>query len=325
MSGRPVRSCSPCPRTCCVTAPRSPTGRGSSGLSQGCDEAGLEQLADLLATAERPLAIVGGGGWDNVAAQDFAAWADRTGIDGRHRLPRQDAIPNACPAYAGNLGYGPNPALVARVKAADLCSSSARGSAEATTDGYTLITPIIPAAADPRPSRCDRTRDDLSHTDLAICAGMAEFAEALARSTARRIPAAPRLMPNGWPGPTPRTPRRRGDGSRPLRRGDASGVCRRTRSCATARAITAAGGTATGAIRRPARSSPRPPARWAMASPPRSPAALRFPSGRCRARRRRLFPDERAGTRHRGQHDAQMLVLVIDNGGYGTIRMHHGA
>ena len=37
--------------------------------------------------------------------------------------------PTTCPVYAGNLGYGPNPKLVARIKAADLLLVSARGSA----------------------------------------------------------------------------------------------------------------------------------------------------------------------------------------------------
>ncbi len=75
----------------------------------------MAQLADLLATAERPVAIVGGAGWDGIAAQDFAAWADRTGVPVAAAFRRQDAIPNACPAYAGNLA-------MARIR------SSSRGS-----------------------------------------------------------------------------------------------------------------------------------------------------------------------------------------------------
>ncbi len=148
-------------------------------VGQGCDELAVAQLADLLATAERPVAIVGGAGWDGVASQDFATWADRTGVPVVAAFRRQDAVPNDCPAYAGNLGYGPNPALVARVKAADLLLVVGPRLGEATTDGYTLVTPDHPGQrlihVHPDPDELGRTY----RTDLAICAGMTEFAEAL--------------------------------------------------------------------------------------------------------------------------------------------------
>ena len=147
--------------------------------AQGCDEGAMAQLADLLATAERPVAIVGGAGWDGIAAQDFAAWADRTGVPVAAAFRRQDAIPNACPAYAGNLGYGPNPKLVARIKAADLLLVVGPRLGEATTDGYALITPEHPGQ---RLIHVHPDADELGmtyRTDLAICAGMAEFAEGL--------------------------------------------------------------------------------------------------------------------------------------------------
>ena len=149
-------------------------------LPQGCDEAALDHFADLLATAERPVAIVGGAGWDNLAAQDFAAWADRTGVPVVAAFRRQDAIPNACPSYAGNLGYGPNPKLVERIRAADLLIVAGPRLGEATTDGYTLVTPDHPG------QRLVHVHPDANElgqtyrTDLAICAGMADFAEAIA-------------------------------------------------------------------------------------------------------------------------------------------------
>ncbi|WP_445193577.1 thiamine pyrophosphate-binding protein [Sphingomonas sp. Tas61C01] len=148
-------------------------------LAQGCDAESMEQLADLLATAERPVAIVGGAGWGLVASQDFASWADRTGIPVAAAFRRQDAIPNDCPAYAGNLGYGPNPKLVARVREADLLLVVGPRLGEATTDGYTLITPDHPGQrlvhVHPDPAELGMTY----RTDLAICADMIAFAEAL--------------------------------------------------------------------------------------------------------------------------------------------------
>ncbi len=149
-------------------------------IGQAPDPQAMEQLADLLATAERPVAIIGGAGWDAAAGQDIAAWADRAGVPLVAAFRRQDAVPNDCPAYAGNLGYGPNPALVARVKAADLLLVIGARLGEATTDGYTLITPEHPG------QRLIHVHPDATElgmtfcTDLGICATMAEFAEALA-------------------------------------------------------------------------------------------------------------------------------------------------
>ncbi|QNE32888.1 thiamine pyrophosphate-binding protein [Sphingomonas sp. NBWT7] len=149
-------------------------------VGQAPDPDAMEQLADLLATAERPVAIVGGAGWDSAAGQDVAAWADRARVPLVAAFRRQDAVPNDCPAYAGNLGYGPNPALVARVKAADLLLVIGARLGEATTDGYTLITPDHPGQRLVH-IHPDATELGMTYrTDLAICATMAEFAEALA-------------------------------------------------------------------------------------------------------------------------------------------------
>ncbi|KQM64932.1 thiamine pyrophosphate-binding protein [Sphingomonas sp. Leaf17] len=146
-------------------------------LAQGCDPRAMERLADMVATADNPLAIVGGAGWDAAASQAFADWATRIGLPVAAAFRRQDAIPNACPVYAGNLGYGPNPALVARVKAADLLLVAGPRLGEATTDGYTLVTPEHPGQrlvhVHPDPGELGQTY----RTDLAICADMASFAE----------------------------------------------------------------------------------------------------------------------------------------------------
>jgi len=148
-------------------------------IEQAVDADAVDRLRDLLATAERPLAIVGGAGWDTAAAAAFADWATRAGVPIAAAFRRQDAIANDCPAYAGNLGYGPDPALLARVRDADLLLVVGARLGEATTDGYALVTPDHPGQrlvhVHPDPQELHR----VYATDLAICAGMAEFAEAL--------------------------------------------------------------------------------------------------------------------------------------------------
>ncbi|WP_288459918.1 thiamine pyrophosphate-binding protein [uncultured Sphingomonas sp.] len=148
-------------------------------VAQAVDADALDHLRDLMVTAERPVAIVGGAGWDATAAGAFAVWATHAGVPVVAAFRRQDAIPNDCPAYAGNLGYGPNPAVLARVREADLLLVVGARLGEATTDGYTLVTPDHPGQrlihVHPDPDELNRTYS----TDLEICAGMAEFAEAL--------------------------------------------------------------------------------------------------------------------------------------------------
>ena len=144
-----------------------------------CPDA-LEAMMALIADAAAPLAIIGGAGWHGKARDHFTAFAERLGLPVATAFRRQDAISPASPVYAGNLGYGPSPALVERVKAADLLLVVGARLGEATTDGYTLITPDHPGQVlihvHPDPAELNR----VYRADLAICADPDEFAESAA-------------------------------------------------------------------------------------------------------------------------------------------------
>src|SRR5205085_5140866 len=144
-----------------------------------CPDA-LGGLMAMLADAAAPVAIVGGGGWGPKAREYFAQFAERLGLPVATAFRRQDAISPASPAYAGNLGYGPNPKLVERIKAADLVLAVGARLGEATTDGYTLVTPDHPGQllvhVHPDPTELNR----VYRADLAICADPNEFAESAA-------------------------------------------------------------------------------------------------------------------------------------------------
>ena len=92
-----------------------------------------------------------------------------------------DAVPNSSKVWAGNLGYGPSPKLAQRVREADLVLVVGARLGEATTDGYALITPdhpdqgLVHVHPDPEELGC------VYRADLAICADMGEFAESCAR------------------------------------------------------------------------------------------------------------------------------------------------
>ena len=155
---------------------------------QDPDGAAMEAVFALLKDAVAPVAIIGGAGWDAGAAHYFAIFAGRLGIPVATAFRRQDAIDNASPVYAGNLGYGPNPKLVERIKAADLILCVGARLGEATTDGYTLITPDHPdqilVHVHPDPTELNH----VYRADLPICAYPHEFAEMAALWTDDVIP-----------------------------------------------------------------------------------------------------------------------------------------
>ncbi|MCZ8323714.1 MAG: thiamine pyrophosphate-binding protein [Sphingomonadaceae bacterium] len=142
-----------------------------------CPDA-MGTLMRMIEDACAPVAIVGGAGWHAKAREHFTSFAERIGLPVAGAFRRQDAVPNSSPAWAGNLGYGPNPKLVERIRNADLVLVVGARLGEATTDSYTLITPDHPGQTlvhvHPDPEELGR----VYRPDLAICADMAEFAEA---------------------------------------------------------------------------------------------------------------------------------------------------
>ena len=144
---------------------------------QDPDGAAMQVFMDLLKDATDPIAIVGGAGWNAGAAHYWGLFATRVGLPTAAAFRRQDAIDNDCPVYAGNLGYGPNPKLLERIRNADLIVAVGARLGEATTDGYSLITPDHPdqilVHVHPDPNELN----SVYRTDLPICAYPHEFAE----------------------------------------------------------------------------------------------------------------------------------------------------
>jgi acetolactate synthase-1/2/3 large subunit len=146
-------------------------------LAEAPDSGAIQALFALLKEAAAPVAIVGGADWSPRAAHHFANFAFRHGIPVAAAFRRQDAVANSCGVYAGNLGYGPNPKLQQRIREADLILAVGPRLGEATTDGYTLITPEHTGQTlvhvHPDPNELGR----VYVADLPICADMGEFSE----------------------------------------------------------------------------------------------------------------------------------------------------
>ena len=103
------------------------------------DPGSLRTLREMLLKAERPLVIAGGGGWTPQAAQALQRFAENWKLPVGNAFRFQDTFDNHHPQYAGDVGIGLNPKLAARVKASDLIIAIGPRLGEMTTGNYTLL------------------------------------------------------------------------------------------------------------------------------------------------------------------------------------------
>ncbi len=107
----------------------------------------LEILRGRLRTARRPLIVVGEGGWTARAGEDIAAFAQANAVPVAASFRCQDFVDNACPAYAGHAGLGMDPALARRIEEADLLLAVGGRLGEIPSAGWTLVAPPVPRQA----------------------------------------------------------------------------------------------------------------------------------------------------------------------------------
>ncbi|UPG73828.1 thiamine pyrophosphate-binding protein [Roseomonas gilardii subsp. gilardii] len=109
--------------------------------------ADMARLGEMLAAAKRPVAILGGSGWDEKAVADYAAFAERWNLATCTSFRRADRMRWDHPLYAGDLGIGPSPKLAARVKEADLILLLGGRMSEMPSSSYTILDIPVPRQA----------------------------------------------------------------------------------------------------------------------------------------------------------------------------------
>ncbi len=161
-----------------VDVPDAPPHRPLAAAEPGDDAMG--RLAELLERAERPLAIVGEGGWTTRTGLDIAAFAEAQNVPVAASFRCQDYVDNHSPAYAGHMTLGMDPALAARVRDADLLLAVGGRLGEISSDGYTLVRspgpvqPLVHVHPDPGELGTVYT------PELGIACGLEAFATAAA-------------------------------------------------------------------------------------------------------------------------------------------------
>jgi acetolactate synthase-1/2/3 large subunit len=106
---------------------------------------GLREVRAMLLAAQRPFVIVGGGGWDAAACAALERFAENWQLPVGCAFRFQDVFDNRHPQYAGDVGIAINPRLAERVRQADLVLAIGPRLGEMTTSGYTLLRPPRPA------------------------------------------------------------------------------------------------------------------------------------------------------------------------------------
>ncbi|GAB7531434.1 thiamine pyrophosphate-binding protein [Pseudomonas sp. 3A(2025)] len=104
----------------------------------------LKQLQSLIGEAQRPLVILGGGGWNQQAVSDVRRFIETQNLPVAASFRCQDLFDNTQPNYAGDLGLAAGPELVEAVKSADLLLVIGARLGEMSTGGYSLVNIPVP-------------------------------------------------------------------------------------------------------------------------------------------------------------------------------------
>jgi acetolactate synthase I/II/III large subunit len=138
-SGRPGPVVLALPENMLTEVVETAPGRPFQAVHAFPDPAAVATLQEWLAAAERPLVILGGGGWNAQGIGDIRRFVEANELATAVVFRRQDYLDNTHPCYVGDLGIGPNPALVERLNEADLVLVLGARLGEMTTNAYTLI------------------------------------------------------------------------------------------------------------------------------------------------------------------------------------------
>jgi len=141
----------------------------------------MEELQRLLAGAQRPLVLIGGGGWTRAALERLQAWAEAASLPLTTSFRCQDYVDNRSRIYAGDVAIGINPKLAQRVKDADLILAIGARLGEITTSGYTLLDVPVPKQTLVHVHPGAEELGRVYSARLPINSGMPQFVEALER------------------------------------------------------------------------------------------------------------------------------------------------
>ncbi len=138
----------------------------------------MEVFRKMLADARKPLVLAGGGGWTQKACNDLTTFAEANTLPVATAFRRQDLIDNRHPCFAGVVGLGINPKLKNRLDDTDLLIVLGTQLGEIVSGGYTYFTFPKPKQTMVHIAAGVDEIDKVYQADLGINAGMVEFCAA---------------------------------------------------------------------------------------------------------------------------------------------------
>lgn len=115
----------------------------SDAARQGVSDTDIDTLLAELAKAKRPLVVAGGPGWTEQARADLARFAEGWDLPVGLSFRRNDILDNRLPNFVGDLGVGMNPALAQRLRDVDCLLVLGARISDSMTGGFELIDPNI--------------------------------------------------------------------------------------------------------------------------------------------------------------------------------------
>ena len=139
----------------------------------------ISQLEEVLGKAKRPFVLLGGGGWDADGTRRLRKWIEAAGLPAGTAFRCQDLFDNRSPSYAGDVGIGINPRLAEAVREADVLLVIGARLGEMTTSAYTLVDAPVPRQALIHVHAGAEELGSVYRPELAINAGCPQFVAAL--------------------------------------------------------------------------------------------------------------------------------------------------
>ena len=141
--------------------------------------ADLAKLREMLAASKKPIMLLGGSTWNAQAVADITAFAEANKLATATSFRCQDRFDNLHACYVGDLGIAPNPKLAARIQEADTIIAVGPRLGEMTTGGYMLLDVPRPKQKLVHVHMGAEELGRVYQADLPINSGMVQFAAAV--------------------------------------------------------------------------------------------------------------------------------------------------
>ena len=139
MSGRPGPVVLALPEDMLREPCEAPAVEAAQAENRAPEHGELERLHHILGDCDRPMMMLGGGGWSAQARADIQAFAENHNLPVCCSFRRHDLFDNNHPNFVGEMGIAPNPKLVEHYKSADMVLVVGARLGEMTSQSYTLM------------------------------------------------------------------------------------------------------------------------------------------------------------------------------------------